>query len=290
MVAVAASAIEEGELTLDGVRVFYRRVAGRGDADGLLPRQPDPRRGLAAVHGARRARDRDRHAGLGALGPPRPGSLRLLDVRALGLPRALPGRARRRRAQARRPRLGRPGADRRPAPPGAGREAGRHQRGAADCPATAGTGSPQIWRRRPVGEIVNATDDPLGARPAAAPGARRPQPDAARVRRHDLGPLGRRAPVTAILALYRHADPDRLAAGRQGPRQAHLPVAGRSGASATPTSRPSSPRPTPTPLPDSRAGARPRRRPLALDRRRPASSTASSISSPEPSARRLSRR
>ena len=99
-----------------------------------------------------------------------------------------------------------------------------------------------------------------------APGARRPQPDAARVRRHDLGPLGHAAPGAPILALYRHADPDRLAAAGKdlgrltcpalvlwGDRDLYLPTKfAQAYADA---------------LPNAELELDRRRRPLALDRR-----------------------
>jgi hypothetical protein len=93
-----AGAIEESELACDGVRVFYRRVEGDGTADRLLPRQPDPRRGLAALPRARWPGDRDRHAGLGPFGPARS---RRFDYSMYGLSaflEQLPRAARRPRA------------------------------------------------------------------------------------------------------------------------------------------------------------------------------------------------
>ena len=273
---------DERELRSTGSRVFYRRVAGEGTPTRLLPRQPDPRRGLAAVPRARRPGDRDRHARLGPLGPARPGALRLLDVRALGLPRALPRRARRRPAQAGRPRLGRAGADRRPAAAGAGRAAGRHQRRAAAARL------PLALGRRRSGAAGGSASSPTRPRPGPslallhAPGPRRPQPDAARVRRHDLEPLGpgHQRGDPRPLPPRRPRPPRR---GRRGPRPARLPRAGPLGRPRPLPPDRASPRPTPSALPNAELRARPRRRPLALDRRPPRrrSTAVARASSPE---------
>ena len=180
------AAIEEQELTLDGVRVFYRRVAGEGTPTRLLPRQPVPRRGLAALHGARRALDRDRHAGLGTLRhrPTRIASTtRCTGSRpsssAASTSSASPSASSSSTTGA---CLALIGAQRRP-------QLVEKLVIINAVPLTPGYRwhwIAQLWRRRPVGEILNATGDPLGAGPGAAPGARRSQPDAAGVRRHDL--------------------------------------------------------------------------------------------------------
>ena len=199
---------------VDGVRVFYRRVPGEGTPTVYCHGNPSHGEDWMPVHGARRAVDRDRHAGLGPLGPPRPRALRLLDARALGVPRTLPRRARRRQAKARRPRLGLPGPDRRPAAPGAGRAARGDQRRPPHSPATAGTGSPRSGAAARSARSSTRRRRALDWR-CAAPGQRRPQRDAARVRRPDLGPLGPGHAAAPSSRLYRHADPDRLvAAGR----------------------------------------------------------------------------
>ena len=125
----------------------------------------------------------------------------------------------------------------------------------------------QIWRRRPLGELVQRDDDPRRRWRCCCARPRRPQRDAAGVRRHDLGAAGTRGPATPILALYRHADPDRLAeAGRDlgrlacpalvvwGERDLYLPTKfAQAFADA---------------LPDSELELVAGRRPLALDRRR----------------------
>ena len=224
--------------------------AGGGDAGRLLPRQPDPRRGLAAVHGARRAVDRDRHAGLGPLGPPEPGPLRLLDVRALGLPRALPRRARGRPAQAGRPRLGLAGADRRPAAPGAGREARRSINVVPLLPGYRWHWVAQIWRRRGLGELANATTTKSLDGADHAPALGRPPPDAPRVHRDDLAPHGQGHPRghPRPLPPRRPRSPRRC---RQGPRTASPAPPWSSGATSDPYLRPRSPRPTPEALPSS---------------------------------------
>ena len=234
----------------DGRRGAGLLPAGRrgGDADRLLPRQPDPRRGLAAVHGARRAVDRDRHARAGGARTARPGPLRLLDVRALGLPRALPRRARRRPAQARRPRLGRPGADRRPAAAGAGREAGRRSTRCRCCPATAGTGSPSSGAAGRSARSLNATTtrSALALLLRQARGDRSPMPPefVDMIWEHWDRGTGRGDPRPLPPRRPRPARRGRAAtsAGSPAPRSS-------SGASATPTSRRSSPRPTPTRCP-----------------------------------------
>ena len=264
--------------------------AGRrgGDADRLLPRQPDPRRGLAAVPRARRPRDRDRHAGLGALGPARPGALRLLDVRALGLPRALPRRARRRPAQAGRPRLGRAGADRGAAAAGAGRAAGRRSTRCRCCPATAGTGSPDLAPPPARASSLNATTTSSSMALLL------------RQARGDRGPM----PPEFVDMIWDHwdkgtsdADPRPLPPRR--PRPPRRAPAGTStssparpwssGATATPTSRPRFAEAYAEALPNAEleivAGAG--HWPWIDDARR--RSTASSTSSPERSASPLTR-
>ena len=91
------------------------------------------------------------------------------------------------------------------------------------CPATAGTGSPRSGAAVRWGEFFNATTTRSAVALLMRQAQRRPRPDAAGVRRHDLGALGHAGTGRAILALYRHADPDRLAAGRQRPRPPRLP-------------------------------------------------------------------
>ena len=99
-----------------------------------------------------------------------------------------------------------------------------------------------------------------------APGARRPQPDAARVRRHDLAALGqghaggRSSPSTATPTPTASPPPARTSAGSPARPWS-------SGATATPTCRPEFAEAYAARPAQRRARARPGRRPLALDRR-----------------------
>ena len=180
----------------------------------------------------------------------RPGALRLLDVRALGLPRALPRRARGRPAQAGRPRLGLPGADRRPAAAGAGREAGRRSTPCRCCPATAGTGSPRSGAAAAVGELANATTTKSSMALLMRQARGRPQ---RRCRRSSStwsgatgtrAPAPRRSPSTATPTPTASPTPARTSTASPVPPWS-------SGATATPTSRPVRRglrrRPSPTP-------------------------------------------
>ncbi len=134
------------------------------------------------------------------------------------------------------------GAQRRPR---AGREARRDQRGAAAARLPLALGradlaAPAVRRDR------QRDDDALGHGADHAPGPRRPQPDAPRVHRHGLAPLGQGHPSRSPgpLPPRRPRPPGRR---RQGPEQAHLPLPGPLGQTETPTSRPASQRPTPRP-------------------------------------------
>ena len=84
------------------------------------------------------------------------------------------------------------------------------QRGAAAARLPLALGRPDLAPPRRSASSLNATTTRSVAGPDHAPGARRPQPDAAGVRRHDLETVGK-GTSHAILTLYRHADPDRLA-------------------------------------------------------------------------------
>jgi pimeloyl-ACP methyl ester carboxylesterase len=125
----------------------------------------------------------------------------------------------------------------------------------------------QLWRRKPIGEFLNATTSKsaITLLMRQASGDRRPMPPAFvdLIWRHwDKGTQ------QAVLALYRHADPDRLAAAGRRPRQAHMSVPGPLG-----RPRPLPPDPLRRGLrgcaPQFEAPMRRGRRPLALDRRRP---------------------
>jgi pimeloyl-ACP methyl ester carboxylesterase len=244
-----ASAIEEGELVLDGVRVFYRRVSGEGTptvychgnpthGEDWLPflerggpaiaidmpgwgrsARPDPARFDYSMHGRSAFLERC----LDELGVTRRklvahdwGSLALIGaqrrselVEKLVVMNAVPL-----------------------------------------LPGYRWHWVAQIWRRRPWGEIVNATTTRWGMERTMrqASGDRRGMPPefVDMVWRHwDKGTSG------AVLALYRHADPDRLtAAGKDlskltcpslviwGDRDPYLPIRfAEAYASALPASR-----------------------------------------------------
>ena len=140
----------------------------------------------------------------------------------------------------------------------------------------------QLWRRRPVGEFLNATTTraSLALLMRQARGDRGPMPDEFVDMVWDHWDAGTRA---AILALYRHADPDLLARAGADLGRLDVPGAGPLGRPRHLPAGPLRPRLRRCAA-ERRAGDRRRRRPLAVDRRRPPWSTASSASSPRPSA------
>ena len=241
---------------------------GRGDADRLLPRQPVPRRGLAPFHGARRPLDRDRHARLGALGP---GPERF-DYSMYGLSAFLE-RCLDELGVAERKLVvhdwGALGADRRPAAPGAGREAGDHQRGAAHRPATAGTGSPATsGAGAAVGEVFNRLTSRSGIALLMRQATRRPRAACRPSSSTWSGTAGTRAPgarswpSTARRPRPARQRPARTSAGSSarrsslwGERDPYLSTEFAQAYADAPA--------------ELRDGPRPGRRPLALDRRRP---------------------
>jgi pimeloyl-ACP methyl ester carboxylesterase len=212
-----ARAIEEGELVLDGVRVFYRRVPGDGvpvvychgnptHGEDWLPflerggaaiaidmpgwgrsARPDPRRFDYSMQGLSAFLERC----LDELGV----TQRKLVVHDWGS-------------------LALIGAQRRP-------ELVEKLVVANAVPLLPGYRwhwVAQIWRRRPWGEIANATTTRWGMERTMrqARGDRSPMPPefVDMVWKH-----WDRGPSRAVLALYRHADPDRLAAaGRDLPK------------------------------------------------------------------------
>ena len=164
-------AVEEAELVVDGVRVFYRRVPGEGTRR-LLPRQSNP--GEDGCRSWRGAGDRHRHAGLGPLGQPRPARIRLLDA---GLAGFLEGCSNSwgSRGITWWSTTGDPGSDRRSAAARAGRALVMIN-AVPLLPGYRWHWVAQVWRRRPLGELANATTTRfslLGVDPAA--GARRSQ-------------------------------------------------------------------------------------------------------------------
>ena len=262
----------------DGRRRQGLLPAGRrgGDADRLLPRQPDPRRGLAAVHGARRAR-RSRstcRAGGARTGPTRVASTtRCTGSRPSSSAASSElGVGERKLVVHDWGGLALIGAQRRPE---LVERLVIDQRRCRCCPATAGTGSP---RSGAAARSASSSTRPRPA-PAMALGLRQARGDRSamppRVRRHDLGATGTRARSRAILALYRARRPGPPRRGRQGPRPARPAPRWSSGAIATPTCRPKFAEAYAARSPTRELETRRGRRPLALDRRPDASSTAS---------------
>ena len=108
----------------------------------------------------------------------------------------------------------------------------------------------QIWRRRPLGELAQRDHDPVldgaaaCARPAAT-AAPMPPEFVDMIWHHWDEGTGR-----AILALYRHADPDRLAAAGKDLGRLDLPGAGPLGRPRPLPADPVRRRPTPTRCPN----------------------------------------
>jgi pimeloyl-ACP methyl ester carboxylesterase len=213
MVRTMSAAIEEDELRIDGVRVFYRRVAGEGTPTvychgnpshsrewvPFLERggpaiaidmpgwgrsdRPDPARFDYSMYGLSAFLERC----LGELGVERR-KLVVHDWGALALI----------------------GAQRRP-------DLVERLVVVSSVPLLPGYRwhwIAQLWRRRPVGEVLNATTTKSGFEllMRQASGDRRPMP---REFTEMIWERWDRGTQQAVLALYRHADPDRLAlAGR----------------------------------------------------------------------------
>ena len=208
-----AAPIEERFIEVDGIRIFLRERRGDGIADDLGPREPD-RLAATGCRSSRRPTDRRSPStcpGSGAPSGPAPGAFDY-SIGAYGrLARRRVRRARAGRLPARRPRLGRRSALRRRAgAAGGGAAARRDQRRAADRDLPLALGRADLApprARRGLQPLALAA----ARRPAAAPRPRRPPADASRVRRpvleHWDAGMSR-----AILALYRSADPDVLAA------------------------------------------------------------------------------
>ncbi len=231
--------------------------AGRGNADRLLPRQSDPRRGLAAVSSSAAA-PRSRSTCPAGDAPTDP--TRLASTTRCTGSRPSSNAVSTSSASAARKLVvhdwGCAGADRRPAPPGAGREAGGRSTRCRCCPATAGTGSPRSGAAAGLGELANATTTKasMGLIMRQVSGDRRPMPPEFIDMIWDH--LGPRAPARPRSPSTATPTPTAsLVAGRDLGRH-HLPRPGPLGRPTTPTSSPASPRHTPTALPDARAGAR----------------------------------
>ncbi len=218
------AAIEEGELVVDGVRVFYRRVPGEGTP--IVYCHGNPTHGEDWVPFMERgaAVDRDRHAGLGALGPPGPEALRLLDVRALGLPGDAAsselGIDRRKLVVHDWGSLALIGAQRRPDLV----EKLVVMNAYRCCPATAGTGWPRSGAGAAVGELANATTtkSSMALIMRQALGDRRPMPPqfVDMIWRHwTQAPTEPSSPSTATPTQTASPSPAR-------PRPAHLPRPG----------------------------------------------------------------
>jgi len=214
MVRAVSAAIEEGELRIDGVRVFYRRVAGEGTPTVYCHGNP--------THGGEWVPFLERGGpaiaidmpGWGRSDRPDPASF---DYSMYGLSAFLErcleelGVERRKLVVHDWGALALIGAQRRP-------ELVERLVVADAVPLLPGYRwhwIAQLWRRRPIGELLNRTTTRSGFEllMRQASGDRRPMPRkfTDMIWEHWDG-----GTQQAVLALYRHADPDRLALAGKG--------------------------------------------------------------------------
>jgi pimeloyl-ACP methyl ester carboxylesterase len=213
MVGHIGAAIEEGELTLDAVRVFYRRVGGKGTPTVYChgnPSHGEEWLPFMARGGPSLAIDMP---GWGRSDTPDPGRF---DYSMYGLSAFLErcldelGVAQRKLVVHDWGVLALIGAQRRP-------QLVEKVVIVNAVPLSAGYSwhwVAQLWRRRPLGEILNAT----GTRSGLALGLRQARGDRSPMPTEFVDMLWRcrrKGSNPAILTLYRHADPDRLAQAGQ---------------------------------------------------------------------------